>query len=110
MDGGYGDNSVYVGLFSTDPTMAKTGTGSVSALAGPLNVTDTSGQTSLIIGCSDDGFAYFQVFDDHVTFTEGPTIHFQTGSRILEGMGKLEGFVPRGITSSTIYLWEREGP
>ena len=100
-----GTCSVYVGLFNTDPTTAGSGEGSVSWLAGKLNVTNsTPNETSLVIDSSGDDYEYFQVYSDHVTFTAGPTINFEPC--FVESLPELRGghlSLTCGINSLTVY-------
>ena len=101
VDAGPGNNTVYAGVFGTNAALASGG-GSVKQLAGPLDVVDAAGQTSLTINSSDDGYDWYQVYSDHVAFTQGPTIKFQpgTGGFAIKG----QPVVPStGVTSLTIY-------
>jgi hypothetical protein len=104
VDAGSGSNLVYVGLFSTNPATAGTGQGSLSQLAGPLDITDTIGDTSLAIDASDQSYDYFQIYSDHVTFSGGPTINFAPAIRYYMPSGKgLVRVVLLGVDHLTIY-------
>jgi hypothetical protein len=102
IDGGAGANSVYAGVFGTDPATLGTGDGTVNQIAGPLSVTDAIGTTSLAIDASDQGYVHYQVYADHVSFTQGPTIQYQPGNET-----KLKPNSPvlvwHGVTSVTVY-------
>ena len=102
IDAGPGANSVYAGVFGTDPSLAGSGDGTVSQIAGPLAVTDNLGTTSLYIDASDQGYVYYQVYGDHVSFTQGPTIQYQPS---FETKLKKDSpvLVTRGVTAVTVY-------
>jgi hypothetical protein len=102
IDGGPGANEVFAGVFGTNPSSVGTGDGTVAQIAGPLAVTDNLGQTSLSIDASDQGYIHYQVYSDHVSFTQGPTITYQPGFET-----KLKPDSPVlltcGVTSLTVY-------
>ncbi len=102
IDGGPGANEVFAGVFGTNPSTLGTGDGTVNQIAGPLDVTDNLGTTSLSIDASDQGYVYYQVYGDHVSFTQGPTISYQPS---FETKLKPDSpvLVTRGVTSVTVY-------
>jgi hypothetical protein len=98
VDGGGGANSVYVGVTGT---IVGKGFGEVAPIAGPLDVIDAKGPTALIIDASHPAFAGYQVYSDHVAFTNGPIINYQPGAFLAAHPPFLE--VNSGITALTIY-------
>lgn len=103
VDAGNGNNLVYVGLFSTNPATAGTGQGSLSEIAGPLDITDAAGGTSLAIDVSGQNYDYFQIYNDHVTLGGGPTINFTPAVRVFTPMGKVARISLLGVGFLTIY-------
>lgn len=90
-------NQVFVGVFGTDSTVVGSGDGSVQQLAGPLTITDHKGPTALVIDSSDPGGQRensYQVYADHVVFSQGPTIQFPREA--------LDSTLV-GVTSLTVY-------
>jgi hypothetical protein len=104
VDAGGGANAVYAGAPGTDPGAAGTGDGSVFEIAGPLNILDSSGATSLTIDASGR-YVYFQVYSNNVTFTAGPTINFANASTLYKPTGIRGAFLREtvGVSSLTIY-------
>ena len=102
-----GTNSVYAGVFGTNPGLAGKGDGSVGQINGPLSVTDASGATSLVIDSSGDAYEWFQVTSSGVLFTNGPTISYQPGGIHFGLMGQQPVETKSGVTSLTIYGSEK---
>jgi hypothetical protein len=98
VDGGGGANSIYVGVTGT---IVGKGFGNVAPIAGPLDVIDAKGPTTLIIDASYPAFPGYQAYSDHVAFTNGPTISYQPGAFLAAKPPFLE--VNSGVTALTIY-------